>query len=423
MKQKLSQLTWRQWLMPRYIDGVGLLLYLGVLGVYSYYTLSGVYTTPHPALRIILVLLALLPLIILDRLEYLYYGDKLSWRQDAMLMATRFLLIWLVSLTDGVEHHGEDFFVLMGVFTLTFLIGSSYSLSGLAWMVYLIARVEGKSGPQPFDHEGDVIFHLVIFTGVFFIFYIAYLIRQERLSRMRAERLLADLEDSHRQLQAYAAQVAELATMEERNRLARDIHDSLGHYLTVINVQLEKALAFRERKPEEADQAVRDSKRLASEALQEVRRSVGALRSAPEPFSLAEALRQLVDNARTGHFTINLDISGDESDYSRQSLLTLYRAAQEGLTNVQKHAQASQATVRLQLNGGQASLSIDDNGRGFDPACLANGSSCYGLRGVKERLELIRGSLKLQSVPGQGTALLITVPKDPLTLGQNDRQP
>lgn len=191
----------------------------------------------------------------------------------------------------------------------------------------------------------------------------------------------------------------------------------------MINVQLEKALAFRERKPEEADQAVRDSKRLASEALQEVRRSVGALRSAPEPFSLAEALRQLVDNARTGHFTINLDISGDESDYSRQSLLTLYRAAQEGLTNVQKHAQASQATVRLQLNGGQASLSIDDNGRGFDPACLANGSSCYGLRGVKERLELIRGSLKLQSVPGQGTALLITVPKDPLTLGQNDRQP
>ena len=144
-----------------------------------------------------------------------------------------------------------------------------------------------------------------------------------------------------------------LATTEERNRLARDIHDSLGHYLTVINVQLEKASLFVSATPPRPTRAVRDSKRFASEALQEVRRSVSALRSAPEPFSLAESLRQLVDDARTGHFTINLDISGDECGYSRQSLLTLYRAAQEGLTNVQKHAQASQVTLRLQLNGGR----------------------------------------------------------------------
>jgi signal transduction histidine kinase len=260
---------------------------------------------------------------------------------------------------------------------------------------------------------GDLVFHFILLLGVIFIFYIAYLIRQERLNRRRAERLVRDLEESHRQLQAYAAQVAELATTEERDRLARDIHDSLGHYLSVINVQLEKALAFRERNPTEADQAVRDSKRLAGEALQEVRQSVSALRSAPEPFSLVESLRQLVNNAQTGQFSIELDISGDECGYSRQSLLTLYRAAQEGLTNVQKHAQASRVIVILRFNGQKASLSISDNGQGFDPA-LTNGG--YGLRGVRERLGLIRGSLKLESAPGRGTTLLITVPKNPLIL-------
>ena len=136
----------------------------------------------------------------------------------------------------------------------------------------------------------------------------AYLIRQERLNRRRAEQLVRELEESHRQLQAYAEQVAELATIEERYRLARDIHDSLGHYMTVINVQLEKALVFRDRNPEEAEQAVRESKRLAREALQEIRRSVSALRDTPETFSLCQTLTELVDNMNTGQFSIKLDI-------------------------------------------------------------------------------------------------------------------
>jgi signal transduction histidine kinase len=417
MKTKLGQLTWRQWLMPRSIDGIGLLLYLGVLGVYSYYTLTGFYSSPYPAVRISIVFVALLALVLLDRLEYLYYGDKLSWRQGTLLMTARPLLIALVSLTDGLGYNGTDFFILLSIFGLFLLIGNSYSLSGGVWLLYLIARVESVSKlPRVYEHEGDLLFHLILFIGVFFIFYIAYLIRQERLSRMRAEKLLAELEQSHRQLQAYATQAAELATTEERNRLARDIHDSLGHYLTVINVQLEKALAFRERKPEEADQAVRDSKRLASEALQEVRRSVGALRSSSEPFSLAAALTGLVNNLRRSRLVIELEIEGCEDSFSKPALQALYRAAQEGLTNIQKHAQASRAVVRVRLTEQEASLYISDNGQGFDPAAVTtiNGNPHYGLRGVRERLELIHGTLKLDSAPGQGTRLLITIPNKPL---------
>src|SRR6185369_9754171 len=97
---------------------------------------------------------------------------------------------------------------------------------------------------------------------------IARVVSNERFSRARAEQLLEELEISHRQLKAYAGQVAELATTRERNRLARDIHDSLGHYLTVINVQLEKAEVFRDRDQGAASQAVADARSLARLARQ-----------------------------------------------------------------------------------------------------------------------------------------------------------
>ena len=414
MRQKLSQFTWRQWLLPRYIDAIGLLIYLVVLGVYGYLILIIPNQLADPWLRLGTVLGAIVFLLALDRLESLYFDDQPSWRQGAALMITRLVVVCLALLADGKGQPERDVFFGAFVFGFLFLIGSSYSLTGLVWLVGLLDRFEATDTTRHF-HQNETLFHALLLLGVVLIFYVAYLIRQERLNRRHAERLVRELGASHRQLQAYAAQVAELAATEERNRLARDIHDSLGHYLSAINVQLEKALAFRERNPAEADQAVRDSKRLAGEALQEVRQSVSALRRAPEPFSLAESLRQLVNNAQTGQFSIDLDISGVECGYSRQSLLTLYRAAQEGLTNVQKHAQASRVAIHLQLNGQEASLAISDNGRGFDPA-LTNGG--YGLRGVRERIELIRGSFGVQSAPGQGTTLRITVPKNPLALGE-----
>jgi signal transduction histidine kinase len=230
--------------------------------------------------------------------------------------------------------------------------------------------------------------------------------------------LLAALEEAHRQLRVYAELVEELATTKERNRLAREIHDSLGHYLTIINVQLEKALLFRERNQEEADQAVRDAKRLASEALQEVRRSVSTLRAMQEAFVLAPAITDLVERVRSSELSIELRIEGNEDGYSKQALLTLFRAAQEGLTNMQKYAGASSAQVELQFGEDCATLCLTDNGRGFKPETLATlrvgREGSYGLQGVRERLELVGGSMQLESKPGEGTCLCVTVPRDPL---------
>ncbi|MGH3881136.1 MAG: sensor histidine kinase, partial [Actinophytocola sp.] len=192
----------------------------------------------------------------------------------------------------------------------------------------------------------------------------------------------------------------------------RDIHDTLGHHLAVIAIQLERAAAFRARDARVAEEAVADAKRSISQALREVRQSVGMLRGATA-FSLRAALEELVSNTDGHHLAVDLRFDGDEAGVPRPVLMTLYRVAQEGLTNVLKHAQASHVVVDVTLQDKAATLRVNDNGQGFDTAAFgrtpAGRNGHFGLRGLRERLELIGGQLSVDSTPGCGTALLITV--------------
>jgi len=228
------------------------------------------------------------------------------------------------------------------------------------------------------------------------------------------------LEATNVKLQLYAEQVAELAATEERNRLARDIHDSLGHRLTIVNIQLEKALAYKDRDPDEAEQALLDAKQAASGALRDVRRSVSTLREADAGFSLQAALAELVAGIDNGRFSINFSFTGDEDSYARPVLMALYRSAQEGLTNIQKHAQATAVKLAVSLEEAEGKLVLQDNGQGFDTTTLDDLAidpyHSFGLQGIQERLELVRGQMQVISQPGQGTILQITVPKNPTVL-------
>ena len=247
----------------------------------------------------------------------------------------------------------------------------------------------------------------------------ARIIRRDEQNRQRTERLLNDLKVSNLQLRAYAEQAAELSAAEERNRLARDIHDSLGHHLTAVSIQLEKALAYQDRAPEVATQAIRDAKQAATEALQNVRRSVSALRDSDGDFSLKIALNNLVNRLNNDHFSIAFNITGNETGYSRPVLMTLYRTAQEGLTNIEKHAQASTVVLTITLGEEEASLLLRDDGQGFDTTTLDTSPTAqaprFGLQGIRERLDSVRGHLALQSTPQRGTELAITIPKQLIT--------
>jgi signal transduction histidine kinase len=349
-----------------------------------------------------------------DRVEYFLYGEETPTRAAIFLLVTRIVFIEVLCWLD--QFRFTPFLYLIVIFLACLYFGElvGYGMAVLAWLVYFVKHM--FYNPEWLSDATEV-HYLVLFTvGIVLVITIARVVTKEKASRTRAEELLAELEVSHRQLKEYAGQVAELATTRERNRLARDIHDTLGHYLTVINVQLEKALAFRDKKPEEADQAVSDAKRLASEALQDVRRSVGALRATQELPEFTSSLNELVERVQSESCTVELNMEGDEESFSKQKLLVLYRTVQEGLTNIQRHAGASHIWIDLRFGEQEATLILRDNGSGFDIAgwqqVEPGRENGYGLQGVQERLELVGGSLQVESAPGQGTELRVTIPKN-----------
>lgn len=407
------------WLIPKPFDLVTSLLYLAALIPYLYsYARQRDYTPPIAWWQAALMLVTTIALLAVDRTEYFFYGEGTPPRPAVFFLLTRIVFIEVLSWLDRIEYTPFLYLILPFLACMYFGELAGYSMVALAWIVYFVKHMYYSPS---WLSNGTELHYLVLFTvGLMLVITMARVVLKEKASRTRAEELFAELEVSHRQLKEYAGQVAELATTKERNRLARDIHDTLGHFLTIINVQLEKALAYRDKKPQEADQAISNAKRLASEALRDVRRSVGALRANEELPEFTLSLNELVERVQSEICTIELHIEGDENRFSKQDLQAFYRAVQEGLTNIQKHARASHVEIGLRFEEQAATLVLRDNGRGFDVTNWQQGepgrNSGYGLQGVQERLELVGGSLQVESAPGQGTTLRVTIPRNEYAL-------
>jgi signal transduction histidine kinase len=251
-----------------------------------------------------------------------------------------------------------------------------------------------------------LIVGMIFLAGIVFVVVFTRIAVNERQARAEVERLAAEVGEANRKLREYAAQVDELATVRERNRLAREIHDSLGHYLTVVNVQIEAARAVIDDRERSLD-VLRKAQTLTQDGLAEVRRSVAALRSTTaEHRPLSEVLELLVNECRSAGIDATLVIEGVPRELSSQVELTLYRAAQEGLTNVRKHAHATQATLTLHYSNADAiRLVIEDNGVGGDA-----GEGGFGLLGVRERALLLGGEVRINSSVEGGFALEVYLP-------------
>jgi len=219
----------------------------------------------------------------------------------------------------------------------------------------------------------------------------------------REEKLRHEIEAAHVQLQAYAAQAEDLATTRERNRLAREIHDGIGHYLTVVKTQLDAAAAILPGQPEKARAAILQSAQLTGDALDDVRRSVGALRTDTARPPLPEALRALVQEAG---LPVTVRLAGEARPLPPGVEHALFRSAQEALTNIRKHAGATAAELTLDFApGGRVTLAVADNGRGATGA-----GAGFGLIGIRERIEIIGGRVVSGNRPGGGFALTVEVP-------------
>src|SRR6266571_6310629 len=401
------------WLMPKAFDWLSSTFYIGIFIVAFLPSPSPIAWWEAPLLAGVVF-----TLLLIDRLEYWRYGEQVPLRVAALLFAGRIVLTVCVILIEGLDFTPFLFLIPPYLAVVYFGNKAGYAIAALAIAAYLV--------PAWLHNPHWSLNPLSAFLAIAFCFTVVFVVLmarvvclekagriREQANRVRAEELLAEVERSHRQLQAYAERVAELATIEERNRIAREIHDGLGHALTAITLQLEKALVYQEKQPEVAVQAVRDAKRVAKDALQDVRRSVRVLRTEREPISLIQQITLLVEQLRENALAVDFEVVGSEERFSGDSLMTLYRVAQEGFTNIQKHAQASAVRVRLHFAEDEAHLSISDNGRGFDtehrqqqPERLDGG---YGLQGIRERLALVGGSFQVVSQEGRGTQLLATV--------------
>lgn len=223
-------------------------------------------------------------------------------------------------------------------------------------------------------------------------------------ARERSEKLRTELQEANAQLRDQAKQAQELATTRERNRLSREIHDGLGHYLTVINVQLEAARSVFERDPAKARGALDQAARLSREALEEIRASVSNLRTDGSREPLPVLLKRLLADAA---LPVTLEVLGEARALPSNIEHALFRAAQEGLTNVRKHAAATEVRVLLDYrDAAGVSLAVNDNGCGVH----AGAGSGFGLNGLRERIQLLQGEVR--SGPGEsgGFRLEVSVP-------------
>lgn len=245
-----------------------------------------------------------------------------------------------------------------------------------------------------------------VFAAAFTVFITQFAVSGEA-ARDEVERMAAKLGEANHKLRQYAVQAEELATVRERNRLAREIHDSLGHYLTVVNVQIEAARTVMDRDRTKALEALALAQSLNQEGLRDIRRSVSALRASPlDHQPLGEALRTLGEENEAAGLATEVQVLGVKRKLSPQAELTLYRVGQEGMTNVRKHARAGRVRVILDYRETEkVRLGISDDGAG------ARGHSTgFGLLGVRERVQLLGGMVRVKTAPRQGFSLEVEVP-------------
>ena len=225
------------------------------------------------------------------------------------------------------------------------------------------------------------------------------------LSQQR--RMEHELLESRQQLRDLAAH-AERAMENERKRIAREIHDGLGSLLTAMKMDLSLLRMETAEPTREFRQRLYSMQRILEDAVRTTRHIASELRPAVLNLALLAAVEWLAENFRQRSAIASSIEACGEIPLSDARATALFRIIQESLTNIARHAHASEASINIAQEDGQLRLAIADNGCGFDPTAI--GSQSFGLLGISERLEALAGNLVIDSAPGRSTTLHITMP-------------
>jgi len=218
------------------------------------------------------------------------------------------------------------------------------------------------------------------------------------------------LEEANTRLTHHSSTLEHLATSRERNRVARELHDTLAHTLSGLSVQLEAVKAYWDIDPQKARSTLEGSLEAAHSGLGETRRALQALRASPlDDLGLSLAVRTMAEDiAVRAKLALNLSIADELPSLSPDVEQCIYRVAQEAVTNVAKHAKAKTLTVNLESTEEKVTLTVHDDGVGFD-LDKKDKANDYGLEGMQERAQLVGGKLTVTSKPDEGTTVKLVV--------------
>ena len=369
----------------------------------------------------LLFMFAITLFLVLEVLEYI----KWNYRFDSALVprvffALRLLCVSALLMTDGIYfgHPGMSLYFTLLLFYSYYTVPFRLSLacSIIFPLTLFLFEFQRLDRLQSFSNYS--LFFMAYRSIIMIIFYVfAYFWDKDRQISDENIRLVASLNRSEKQLREYAQRIGQTVALEERTRLARDIHDSLGHALTGIQIQLAKAEAYFSIEPDESRKAVGEAKEAAVQAIQDIRSSLDMLNDRNPKINLREEIPQLLHRLESAGVSCTLVVEGDDSGYNYAVQIALFRMVQEGITNILKHAEAKNVSLSFHFGEREVELVFEDDGRGFDPELPADQSEGhYGLQGLKQRLELVRGRMEIISAPGKGCILKASLPKNPVTL-------
>lgn len=380
------------------------MVWVGCILVWGF-TFPGGDRQPLPGREPILVAL----MIIHAAIYWLILSPVIKKKVAAILLSVQaglFVVICLVAM-----HLLVYIFLYLTLVGITILSISQVRQAILAGVIFLVLGIPAYIFYSNF--VGIDVVPLFYVPVTLFIIVAAILFTQQVYAQARTQNLLDELAESHRQLEAYADQVEDLTLTNERQRMARELHDTLAQGLAGIILQLEAADSHLvNEKFERAQTIIRQAMTRARAALAESRQVIDQLRkdSVPTLSELQTMIREEVERFSTStgipvslHMDADAPISIPQQDCA-------HRAVAEALLNIARHAGASQVWVSMSVSPDKLSIEIRDNGAGFNPVNVIGQVGHYGLVGLRERARLIGGTLEVISAPMQGTSIHICLP-------------
>lgn len=293
-----------------------------------------------------------------------------------------------------------SFIVLVTAFAMRLDRVAAGAATATTWLAVVIGiAVFGDGHPPGYEMHAP---ELALATSNTFL--LGALMRTALASRARAESLAAQLHAAHEMLRRDMTTTESLAMAQERTRIAHELHDNLGHSLATAHVQVQLARRLVGDSDSAITEAIDQIGLSTRQAMHELRDAVALLRARPDGTSLGERMRKMLarlPNEVLGH---SIRVLGDERVLSPAQEFALYRALQEAMTNIVKHARARSVLVQLEYTASRITLEVTDDGIGTGE--IRHG---FGLRGIAERMQSVGGRLEVTSVPNAGFRLRVEV--------------